>query len=55
MNNRALKLAAENVLNHWTLAEYGGKYKKREKTSISRYRRRLEKRELTRIKGGAYE
>lgn len=48
MNNRAIKLASNNVLNNYTYAVYGDKYKKREKTAISRYRRRLEKRELLR-------
>lgn len=55
MNNRALKLSAENVLHRWTYAEYGGKYKKREKTAISRYRRRLEQREVRAVKSEVSE
>ncbi|ASN69455.1 hypothetical protein 7F15_61 [uncultured Caudovirales phage] len=50
MNNRQSKIKSNDAINVWSYAEFGGKYKKKEKRNINRKRRAVLKNDLLSIR-----
>ncbi|RKQ13448.1 hypothetical protein D8M03_16065 [Lysinibacillus endophyticus] len=50
MQDRSFRLKPENVLDSYLLADYGAAYKKREKKSMRKQKRVLEKRHVSNLK-----
>lgn len=50
MNNRQSKIKSNDAINVWSYAEFGGKYKKKEKRNINRKRRAILKHDLLKVR-----
>lgn len=50
MNNRQAKLKSNDAMNMWTYADFGEKYKKKEKRTIKKKRRSLLRQDLLNIR-----
>lgn len=50
MNNRQAKLKSDDAMNRWAYADFGKKYKKKEKRNINKKRRNLLRQDLLSIR-----
>lgn len=50
MNNRQAKLKSDDAMNMWAYADFGKKYKKKEKRNIKKKRRNLLRQDLLNIR-----